>query len=664
MFLLSLFSILFQLLQHVNGLYCPAQCDCTVKDSVRCLSPGITDIDSLGLPKNVTYVLIAGTSVSQLNDNCFRKMPVVLRLLLESNQIATVTPGAFRDLVELKTLRLTHNRLSLLPPGLFDALTRLEQLFLDQNSLTHVEQNIFNQLINLKELNLNKNRLNLLPERLFHNLVKLKTLNLSRNNLESLPLTIFTMLKSLEKLFLYENKLTVLQSKIFENLEELIELNFFSNKIEVIAPDVFNHLNKLEVLKFSKNKLQSLPSGLLLHLPNLTSLTLHENPFKELPDVLFGVMQRITKLWIYKTELSTVPNFVFSNLTNLNLLVLTLNPRLISLPSNVFSGLGALQELSLHTNNLTALDENLFNDLHNLRILALYSNNVRSLPGNLLRPLANLEKINLNDTKLENLPGDVFDSLPRLQEVQLQNNPWRCNCDIEDFKGWLLTNRNIVKDPMLLTCDRPLLLRNVPLLLTDRFLCPFSTSGPIFEYTSLETMFSSATDQPDFKTMPTSGHEQTTEVTTATTITVQETTIKGLNQLAMHTRINTASTNSVKSSHFILATKKFTSHTDTYQTVYLAETTHHTTETTSIGIENVSPSSPSYPGSTSLEKGGYIFYFKAPFSTLFFYLYLLSIAGQVIAIFIVIYVLYKINHWVHVHSFPLPVVLLNMSGHS
>lgn len=656
-----LLTILVQPLMAVDVVSCPAQCDCSVKDAVRCLGPAITDIASLGLPRDVTYILISGTSATQLNDKCFREMPVVLRLLLESNQISVITPGTFSDLVELKTLKLTHNKLSSLPTGVFDKLIHLEQLFLDQNSLMHIEANLFTPLINLKELLLNKNKLIMLPEGLFHSLTKLKVLNLSRNNLASLPLMIFSTLNSLEKLFLYDNKLRSVESEMFRNLEELVELSCFGNLIEYIAPGSFDSLRKLQVLKLSKNQLQSLPWGLLLHLPNLTMLTLYENPLKELPEVLFGEMDMFKKLWLYKTQLYTVPDYVFSNLTNLELLVLTINPRLSYLPTNAFSGLRSLLELSLHTNNLTTLEEDLFQGLQNLRIISLYRNNLKSLPGKLLHSVVNLEKIYLNDTKLETLPGHFFCMLPKLQEVHLYDNPWRCNCDIHNLLGWVKIQLDIVRNPRSLICDQPLQLKNVPLLSANH-LCHFSINATHISSTSLGTISHQPSDQPRVLTITNFNDVQFTTGTTATTSTIPKTTVERLIHRSKHAATSSPAPISHSSSYYYLLSRRSTCHNEFDQTIPFGKTTRDKTGTTSSIHTTLNANPQTYHGSISMQHPWILFHLKAPYSKIFFYLHLLCLTGQLMAILVAGCVLYKINHLKHLHSFVLPVVLLKMSG--
>ncbi|EMP24849.1 Putative cation-transporting ATPase 13A3 [Chelonia mydas] len=438
-------NAIVSILVELNASVCPEKCECILKDAIRCSGPGIKDLASLGLPNNMTQILITNTKGTDLKDKVFSGMTVLQRLILSSNQLFLILPGVFKGLVKLKTLKLFNNKLTQLPTGVFDEMMDLQQLILENNLLKDIERSLFDKLVNLQELFLNKNHLTELPEGVLRNLAKLKLLNLSRNYLAALPRNIFSTLTRLEKLALYMNRLSLIDSGVFDNLRELQELLLHSNGIQSIAPGTFHNLLKLKSLTLSRNKLQLLPHGLFLHLHNLTKLTLYGNPLGSLSEILFGEMRILRSLWVYDTKLSTVPDFVFGNLTNLELLVLTFNPELSVLPRNVFSGLNELLTLSLHTDNLSSLPEGIFQGLQKLQEISLFHNRIEVLPKNLFYNLNNLQAIYLNCASLQSLPGDFFTSLPKLQEVVLDNNPGKCDCQIAEFKGWLQRNLDIEK---------------------------------------------------------------------------------------------------------------------------------------------------------------------------------------------------------------------------
>uniref|UniRef100_A0A672V8Q3 LRRCT domain-containing protein n=1 Tax=Strigops habroptila TaxID=2489341 RepID=A0A672V8Q3_STRHB len=236
---------------------------------------------------------------------------------------------------------------------------------------------------------------------------------------------------------------------VFSRMVELQHLILSSNNISLISPAAFKGLRKLKALKLLENKLKSIKEN--LHLGSL---------------------------WLYHTKLSTIPDFVFSNLTNLELLVLSFNPDLSVLPKNVFSGLNELRGLSLHTNNISSLPEGIFLSLQKLQNISLFDKRLEVLPRNLFHNLKHLQKVYLNSTKLQSLPGDFFTASSELQEVFLDNNPWRCDCQILGFREWLLKSMEIVINVPSLTCQSPLALQNISLvaLTADHLKCPPTTA--------------------------------------------------------------------------------------------------------------------------------------------------------------------------------------------
>ncbi|XP_053567845.1 platelet glycoprotein V-like [Bombina bombina] len=468
---------------------CPTKCSCKVKDAIHCLGNSITDIASLYIPSNYTYIFIKDTLATELTEKSLGQMPVALRLILESNQISSITSGAFNGLPLLKSIKLTDNKLETLPPGVFNSLSNLQQLFIDKNSLVRLDSNVFDHLENLEQLILKRNNLMELPDGILKNLKNLATLNLSNNKLSVLPRNVFSNLTKLESLVLYENKLVEISSWMFADLRNLLELLLYSNNIQSVAFDAFHNLPKLHTLKLAKNKLKTLPDGLFFNLPYMTSLSLYANPLVNLPNVLFCKMDKLMSFWLYDTELTIIPNMVFSNFSNLQLLVLTRNKKLQSLPKDAFSGLGNILELALHSNNLSTLDKDVFQNLHKINIISLYNNNLNSLPGSIFHNLTNLEYVYLNNSNLQTLPGNFFKPLPILKMVRLDGNPWTCDCAFVDFNAWLQQNKDRVQYVSSLLCNAPESLKNTSVLKIVDPLCLKTTD----EYTTPNLATSSYT---------------------------------------------------------------------------------------------------------------------------------------------------------------------------
>ncbi|XP_042759301.1 platelet glycoprotein V isoform X1 [Panthera leo] len=431
-------------LLRAQPLPCPPACKCVFRDAAQCTGSSVARIAELGLPVNLTHILLFQMGRGTLQNHSFSGMTILQRLMLSDSHISAIAPGTFDDLIKLKTLRLSRNKITHLPGALLDKTVLLEQLFLDRNELKDIDQNMFQKLVNLQELFLNQNQLAFLPARLFTNLGNLKVLDLSRNNLTHLPRGLFGAQAKLEKLVLHSNQLVSLDSGLLSSLRALVELQLDRNRIRSIAPGAFDRLRSLSSLTLSRNHLEFLPPALFLYSHNLTFLTLFENPLEELPEVLFGELAGLQELWLNCTRLRTLPAAAFRNLSRLRAFGATLSPRLSALPEDAFRGLGELQVLALHSNSLAALPGGLLRGLGRLRRVSLSHNRLRALPRGLFRNLGSLEGVRLEHNLLETLPGDVFADLPRLAEVLLGHNPWRCDCDLGPFLAWLRRHPGLV----------------------------------------------------------------------------------------------------------------------------------------------------------------------------------------------------------------------------
>ena len=153
---------------------CPPTCRCAFRDAAQCSRGTVAGIAALGLPTNLTHILLFQMGRGTLQNNSFSDMTVLQRLLLSDSHVSAIAPGTFNDPIKLKTLRLSRNKITHLPSALLDNLVLLEQLFLDGNELKSLDQNLFQKLVHLQELFLNQNQLAFLPASLFTHLGNLK----------------------------------------------------------------------------------------------------------------------------------------------------------------------------------------------------------------------------------------------------------------------------------------------------------------------------------------------------------------------------------------------------------------------------------------------------------------------------------------------------------
>ena len=127
---------------------------------------------------------------------------------------------------------------------------------------------------------------------------------------------------------------------------------------------------------------------------------------------------------LHSQNIATLRAGDFSGLGNLEQLYLGSNA-LTTLPANVFSGLDGLKALALEENSLLrTLDPNAFSGLVNLKELDLYLlggtfGAAVTLASNLFSGLGALEWLYLEDANLAPLPAGIFEGLTNLKQLRL-----------------------------------------------------------------------------------------------------------------------------------------------------------------------------------------------------------------------------------------------------
>ena len=125
----------------------------------------------------------------------------------------------------------------------------------------------------------------------------------------------------------------------------------------------------------------------------------------------------------------------------------------------IFFPLQKLQALNLNDNILQNIPVYLPGNLTELR---LDFNKIRFIFAKSgprhgsFRGLTVLEKLYLSFNRLLSVEHKAFDSLPPQASVELQNNPWRCDCNLLYLKKWLLVQGSILfSGKGEITCNTP-----------------------------------------------------------------------------------------------------------------------------------------------------------------------------------------------------------------
>ena len=138
-------------------------------------------------------------------------------------------------------------------------------------------------------------------------------------------------------------------------------------------------------------------------------------------DVTAADLASITDLTLISQNITALKADDFNGLTALETLYLNKN-NLISLPDGIFDGLTALETLHLNNNGLTSLPDGIFDGLTALETLWLVGNDLRSLPDGIFDDLTALEALHLRSNGLSSLPDGIFDDLTALEWLYLSGN--------------------------------------------------------------------------------------------------------------------------------------------------------------------------------------------------------------------------------------------------
>lgn len=187
------------------------------------------------LPKNLlnfselVVVKVTGCSINAVNENHFKSMTKLRKLILYENKIEHISSDAFADLVALEELDLDSNRIRSLGKNTFSSLKTLRKLFISENEIQFLHPKTFGSLANLDHLDLNDNQILQVEESLISSLSNLEKFHILNNNLREIPKTFFQNNLKLEQIRMENNKLESIDAEMFDHLPNLYVVNFKEN---------------------------------------------------------------------------------------------------------------------------------------------------------------------------------------------------------------------------------------------------------------------------------------------------------------------------------------------------------------------------------------------------------------------------------------------------
>ncbi|XP_036999688.2 trophoblast glycoprotein [Artibeus jamaicensis] len=234
------------------------------------------------------------------------------------------------------------------------------------------------------------------------------------------------------------------------------------NQLAVLPAGAFARgapLAELAALNLSGSHLQEVHAGAFENLPSLRQLDLSHNPLHKLSPFAFSGSNASVSAPSPLVELI------------LNHVLPPVDKEKWSIESMVAAALRAgqalrgLRRLELASNHFLYLPQDVLVQLPSLRHLDLRNNSLVSLTFVSFRNLTHLESLHLEDNALKVLHNGTLAELQGLPQVRvfLDNNPWVCDCHMEDMVTWLKETES-VQSKAGLTCAFPEKMRNRVLL--------------------------------------------------------------------------------------------------------------------------------------------------------------------------------------------------------
>jgi len=298
-----------------------------------------------------------------------------------------------------------HTSLQVMPMTLNPSL---KVLILKHNNFHTVDASL-SFYSDLEYLDITSNNLATLPDRAFSTQRVLVKLMISRNKISQLRERTFSGLAKLQVLHLEENLITRLPCRGFKQLHTLRELNLAGNIINEICREAFAGLSEVATIDLSDNIIENVPSEALKHMHKLAELKLAKNNLKIIPDNSFPGLNKLTVLDLSENYIEKIHEKAFPKKKSLRQLYLQ-NNSLYQVPGEAFRSLVKLEKLDIGQNMFTAVDERAFSSLKNLRRL--------EISGCLF---------------LKYIKKDALQSLQELEFIDLSNNPWHCDCNIQEM---------------------------------------------------------------------------------------------------------------------------------------------------------------------------------------------------------------------------------------
>ena len=349
-----------------------------------------------------------------------------------------------------------------LPDFTFRGTPHLITLDLSINEINHLSTFVFSGLNHLEVLNLAHNDLKEVPSHTFHAFQSgsLRNLDLSFNGISDIESEAFSSISFLKYLSLAGNYIIMVHwLDVFINI---ISINIDENERYPYGENFFSNSSSLQNLHVNKDtSIRFGTDGMCTMFPNLAHVTLS--------NIQSGIDNFTSSLVLHKClqlielDLSySIQSWIFDRIDihMPNLKVLNLSGNKLNYVHQFLFIKANLTSLDLSRNNLQTLEGNDLLSFPSLIHLNLERNFLTSIEG--LQNLKFLRYLNLAENQLHVAPKWLFFkqtmiNLP-LNTLDLSNNPFRCSCDIDPLRNWILSDTATYVIGTKYACATPVIL--------------------------------------------------------------------------------------------------------------------------------------------------------------------------------------------------------------
>ncbi|XP_052744632.1 uncharacterized protein LOC112048665 [Bicyclus anynana] len=188
----------------------------------------------------------------------------------------------------------------------------------------------------------------------------------------------------------------------------------------------------------------------ILDLSNNNLQQLHQEAFKRVG------LSNLKKLFLRECNIEVIHKAAFITLAIMIELDLSKN-KIRHLHPETFKGTEKLRLINLSNNLVDKLEDGLFRNLKYLQKVELSNNRIVRIATKSFVNLPQLKILRIDGNNLSHMKPETLMALRNLSGLDLHNNPWRCDCNLQTFRDWVISH-NLYTPPT--SCAEPASVRS------------------------------------------------------------------------------------------------------------------------------------------------------------------------------------------------------------